>query len=74
VVTDKLLAELINSKEHQKLSYQLAVESVVLLKNENNILPLNKNIKVALIGNYATSNDLLGALELGMGDTSQQRR
>ena len=69
---DKLLAELINSKEHQKLSYQLAVESVVLLKNENNILPLNKNIKVALLGNYATSNDLLGAWSW-YGDTSQTK-
>ena len=69
---DKLLAELINSKEHQNLSYQLAVESVVLLKNENNILPLNKNIKVALLGNYATSNDLLGAWSW-YGDTSQTK-
>lgn len=58
---EKLLNKLINSKEHQKLSYQLAVESVVLLKNENNVLPLNKNMKVSLLGNYATNKNLLGA-------------
>ncbi len=43
---------LINTKEHQKAAYKTAVEGIVLLKNNNNALPLNfKNIKsIAVIG------------------------
>lgn len=36
-----------------KLSRQIAEESMVLLKNEDDILPLNKNAKIAFIGKYA---------------------
>jgi len=45
------------------VALQLAKESIVLLKNENNLLPLNKNIKsVALIGPLADNHeDLLGS-------------
>jgi beta-glucosidase-like glycosyl hydrolase len=32
--------DLINSDENIKVAYQASLESVVLLKNENNILPL----------------------------------
>jgi beta-glucosidase len=40
-----------NSNEHQKLALQAAREGIVLLKNEGNILPLDKNIKtIAVIG------------------------
>ncbi len=41
---------------------QLAKESIVLLKNENDLLPLSKNIKrIALIGPFADNkNDLTG--------------
>lgn len=46
-VADKVVA----SPEHKAISLEAARQSVVLLKNENNILPLNKNIKkIALIG------------------------
>ena len=46
-VADKIVA----SPEHKKVSLDAARQSVVLLKNENNILPLNKNTKkIALIG------------------------
>ncbi len=43
---------LVNTPEHQRIAYRAAVEGIVLLKNENNILPLNlKKIKsIAVIG------------------------
>jgi len=46
----------INTKEHQKAAYRSAVEAVVLLKNEKQILPLNMSAlkSVAIIGDNAT--------------------
>jgi len=45
-----------NTKEHQKLALQAAQEGIVLLKNEKNLLPLDKNIKsIAVIGPNADS-------------------
>lgn len=41
----------VHSKEHQAVSLQAALESLVLLKNKNNILPLSKTLdKIAVIG------------------------
>ncbi|KEO80091.1 beta-glucosidase BglX [Paenibacillus polymyxa] len=48
------------SDEHKKAALSLAEESVVLLKNENQLLPLSKHTKVALIGPYADENSTLG--------------
>jgi beta-glucosidase len=43
--------KLVNSAAHQQIALQAARESIVLLKNDKNILPLDKNIKsVAVIG------------------------
>ena len=44
--------EEIDSTSHRELAYQLAAESIVLLKNEENILPLDKDKlkKIAVIG------------------------
>ena len=46
----------INTKEHQQAAYRSAVEAVVLLKNEKQILPLNMSAlkSVAIIGDNAT--------------------
>ena len=43
---------LINTKEHKETAYKAAVEGIVLLKNNNNILPLNMNRlkSIAVIG------------------------
>lgn len=42
---------LVNSREHQQTALRAARESIVLLKNEKNILPLGKNIEsIAVIG------------------------
>ncbi len=40
-------------EENHELASQTAGESFVLLRNENNALPLNKNSKIALIGEFA---------------------
>ncbi len=43
--------KIVNSAEHQQIALQAAHESIVLLKNANNILPFDKNIKsIAVIG------------------------
>ncbi|HET9177420.1 MAG TPA: glycoside hydrolase family 3 C-terminal domain-containing protein [Terriglobia bacterium] len=40
-----------HSKEHQQLALRTAREGIVLLKNENNLLPLKKDLKsIAVIG------------------------
>lgn len=43
------------SKEHEKAAYNMAAEAITLLKNEGNILPLKKNIKVLVTGPNANS-------------------
>lgn len=43
------------SDEHQEASYQTAVESITLLKNEDNILPLSKESNVLVTGPTANS-------------------
>jgi len=43
--------EIINCEKHQALALQAARESIVLLKNEGNLLPLRKDVKsIAVIG------------------------
>ncbi|MFW5437822.1 beta-glucosidase BglX [Paenibacillus apiarius] len=51
--------EVLFCEEHRKVSYELAAKSCVLLKN-NGILPLQQESKVALIGPFAQSEDILG--------------
>ncbi|SER55456.1 beta-glucosidase [Gracilibacillus ureilyticus] len=48
-------------KEHHKVAQQVAEESIVLLKNEDNILPLKKGAKVATIGDFAKEARYQGA-------------
>lgn len=51
----------VRSAEHIALARQVALESVVLLKNKDNILPLGKNLKVAVIGpNADNTYNMLG--------------
>lgn len=59
---NKQLAEhIVHSKDHQALSLLAALKSIVLLKNENNILPLSKSLNsVAVIGpNASESRNLI---------------
>lgn len=46
----------VNSEKHQQLALQIAEESIVLLQNNNNILPLKKNSKIALMGPNANDS------------------
>jgi len=49
------------SKEHRKLARQAAVQTMVLLKNEDQILPLKKDgQKIAFIGPHTDSPYLMG--------------
>lgn len=48
---------LFNEVYHDKLAYFAAQQSIVLIKNSNKILPLEKDTAVAVIGEYATNND-----------------
>lgn len=43
------------SQAHKQAAYQTAVESITLLKNENNILPLKKGIKIFVTGPNSNS-------------------
>ena len=50
----------VDSKEHQQLALDAARKSIVLLKNDNNLLPLSKNLKkVAVIGPNANDLEVL---------------
>lgn len=50
------------TKTAHDAAYESAVKSVVLLKNDNSILPFDKNIMLAVIGPFADSNaEMLGA-------------
>ena len=52
--------EVVASPAHRQLAYQTAVESVVLLKNKNNILPIKSETKkIFLTGPSATSLEVL---------------
>jgi len=52
----------VDSKEHQELALEAARKSMVLLKNENNLLPLQKDVKnVAVIGPNANRLEVLYA-------------
>ena len=47
--------------EHRAAARKAVSESLVLLKNEENLLPLKKNHKIALIGPYVESRELHSA-------------
>ena len=53
---DTIPSSVINSRKHQKLALEMARKSIVLLENENNILPLKKGQTIALIGPNANDS------------------
>lgn len=58
----------INTKEHHELVYKVASESIVLLKNDENILPLNpyELQHIAVIGDNATQIMASGGFGAGV--------
>jgi beta-glucosidase len=56
-----LVARVLHSPEHQKLALDASRSSLVLLKNDNNTLPADKDIKkIAVIGRLANVSSLGG--------------
>lgn len=56
----KIPMSVVDSKEHQKIALKMAQESMVLLQNKNNILPLSKSVnKIAVIGPDADDEPML---------------
>ena len=56
----KIPTSVIDSKEHRELALKMARESMTLLQNKNNILPLSKSTKkIAVIGPNADDEPML---------------
>jgi beta-glucosidase len=56
----KIPVSVVDSKEHQELALKMARESITLLQNKNNILPLSKSAKkIAVIGPNADDEPML---------------
>ena len=51
----------IDIEKHHRISQRVAEESIVLLKNKDNILPIKPNKKVAVIGDFAKEARYQGA-------------
>ena len=67
-MSDKLPAGKLNTPEHSKTVYDIASESIVLLKNDKHLLPLNlSGIKsISVIGDNATHTFHLGGFGAGV--------
>lgn len=60
-VSPKMAAKYVRNAANIDVAYRVAQASVTLLKNENNILPLSKNMHVAVIGPNADNKyNMLG--------------
>lgn len=52
----KIPYSVVDCPEHRALALEMAKESIVLLQNRNNILPLAKNAKIAVMGPNANDS------------------
>jgi beta-glucosidase len=55
---DSKLISKIGIKEHRDVARQAVRESLVLLKNENHVLPLKKSAKIVVVGEFANNSGL----------------
>ena len=56
----KIPMSVVNSDEHKRLALEMARESMTLLQNKNNILPLSKSVKkIAVIGPNADDEPVM---------------
>ena len=51
----------IDWQKHHEIAKKAAMESIVLLKNDNNLLPLDKSKKIGIIGDFAKTPRYQGA-------------
>ncbi len=67
IPNDKANTVKISQKEQQQVAYNVAAKSIVLLKNESSILPINtaKTKKIAVIGLNATATTASGGMGAG---------
>lgn len=56
------------TEENKKVAKEAALKSIVLLKNSNNTLPLNKTSKIALIGPFADNKQEMFSMWAFQGD------
>jgi len=54
----KIPASVLNNDAHRKLALDMALETMTLLQNKNNVLPLSKSQKIALIGPNANDKSM----------------
>ncbi len=56
----KIPMSVVNGEKHRKLALDMALQSMTLLQNKNNVLPLNKSIKkIAVLGPNADNEQML---------------
>jgi len=55
----KIPMSIVNNDEHRKLALDMALKSMTLLQNKNNILPLSKSKKIAVVGPNANDKPML---------------
>ena len=55
----KITTSVLNNDAHRKLALDMALETMTLLQNNNNILPLSKSKKIAVIGPNANDKPML---------------
>ena len=56
---DYLSDDIVEGPEHRALSRQMAEETIVLLQNKGNILPLKADARVALVGPNANDREMM---------------
>jgi beta-glucosidase len=59
----------VGSEEHRALAHEAAVKSIVLLKNQNNVLPIRDVRSICVLGPAAASIDVLLGNYYGVSDT-----
>lgn len=55
----KISPKTVDSQEHRQLALDMALQTMTLLQNKNNVLPLDKSAKIAVIGPNADDATML---------------
>ena len=55
----KIPTSVLNNDEHRKLALDMALKSMTLLQNKNDVLPLSKSKKIAVVGPNANDKPML---------------